>query len=160
MFGWFRHVRGVDPTRSSDLVTVARAEATARGDEYVDTGHLLLALCRLTERPGWRAIAACGLLPEQVRAAILRIQPPGLQWVYPGEIPLTPRVQQAMRLAADYAGHLGHPAVEPEHVLVACLGDPESLAYAVLVDLGVRPRHLGLAVVQEAGWPPPRTSSA
>ena len=86
MFGWFRHVRGVDPTRSSDVVTVARAEATARGDECVDTGHLLLALCRLTDRPGWRAIAACGFLPEQVRAAVLRMQSPGLQWVNPGDI--------------------------------------------------------------------------
>jgi ATP-dependent Clp protease ATP-binding subunit ClpC len=157
MFGWLRRDKFAALRQSPDLVMAARAEAADKRLDCVSTEHLLLALCRKTDRPAWRAIAACGLSMTQIEAALSRWQEPGSGEVPPEEMPITPTARRTMERAAEYARQLGHPTVSSEHVLIALLGDPETVAYAALTELGIRPNELGLAVVREAGWPIPDT---
>jgi ATP-dependent Clp protease ATP-binding subunit ClpC len=155
LFGWLRRDRYASLRRSPDLVTAARAEAADNGHEYVGTDHLLLALCRRTDSTTWRAVAAFSVSPWQVRAAVRRDVLPGLGEVSPEDMPLSPAADRAVQAAAEYARRLGHLAASEGHVLIALLADPESIAHAVLVGLGVNPRQLALAVARASGWPPP-----
>jgi ATP-dependent Clp protease ATP-binding subunit ClpB len=55
---------------------------------------------------------------------------------------LTMRSQAALEGARQQAAARNHQTVEPEHLLVALLGDPEGIVFALLHGLGVAPKVL------------------
>jgi ATP-dependent Clp protease ATP-binding subunit ClpB len=55
---------------------------------------------------------------------------------------LTLRSQAALEGARQQAVARNHQAIEPEHLLVALLGDPEGIVFALLHGLGVAPKVL------------------
>jgi ATP-dependent Clp protease ATP-binding subunit ClpB len=55
---------------------------------------------------------------------------------------LTMKSQAALEGARQQAGARSHQAIEPEHLLLALLSDPEGVVYPLLHDLGVAPRPL------------------
>jgi len=55
---------------------------------------------------------------------------------------LTMRSQAALEGARQQALARNHQAIEPEHLLVALLGDPEGIVFALLHGLGVAPKVL------------------
>jgi ATP-dependent Clp protease ATP-binding subunit ClpC len=141
--------------RSGDLMARARAEAVLLRHEYVGTEHLLLALCGLTNRPAWRALAACGVDQERLRSAVLAIVLPGPSpvGIVFGPLLITPAASRALRRATDLAQQLGRSKVQPEHILLAFLGEQQTVPFQILAGLGVDPRELTRAVVREASWP-------
>jgi ATP-dependent Clp protease ATP-binding subunit ClpB len=58
---------------------------------------------------------------------------------------LTEKAQEAVLAAQQAAGQSGHPQVEPEHLLVALVDQPEGIAPEVLRKLGLDPRELATA---------------
>src|SRR5688572_17585249 len=55
---------------------------------------------------------------------------------------LTIKARAALEGAHQQAIVRNHQQVEPEHVLVALLGDPEGVVYPLLHQLGVQPRSM------------------
>ena len=55
---------------------------------------------------------------------------------------LTLRSQAALEGARQQAVARSHQVIEPEHLLVALLGDPEGIVFALLHGLGVAPKVL------------------
>ena len=55
---------------------------------------------------------------------------------------LTMRSQAALEGARQQAVARNHQSIEPEHLLVALLGDPEGIVFALLHGLGVAPKVL------------------
>ena len=55
---------------------------------------------------------------------------------------LTLKSQEALRAATALAAHRHHQQIEPAHILVALLGDPEGVVYPLLQRIGQSPRGL------------------
>ena len=55
---------------------------------------------------------------------------------------LTLKSKAALEAARQQASARDHQAIEPEHLLVGLLGDPEGVVYPLLHKLGVAPRDL------------------
>src|SRR5437764_285441 len=145
--------RAGGPHSMDRLMDRARGEALKLGNEYVGTDHLLLALSGMTDRPAGRALAACGVDPHSLRAAVLTMTQPGSGAIAASKLVLTPRARLVLARAAACARQLGHDPVLPEHVLVSLLADPETVAFQALVSLAVKPLECGQAMAREAGWP-------
>jgi hypothetical protein len=132
---WRRHYterarRAVDA--SSDV---------ARGfqHDHIGTEHLLLALFGDPESVAAKVLAALGTDREAVTAAILQHAPRGARQGDLREaatLPMTQRETDTLSRAVDEARELGHDYVGTEHLLLALYGDPESVAAAVLAELG------------------------
>jgi hypothetical protein len=73
----------------------------------------------------------------------------------------TDRARSVLTNAIEQAKELGHPSVEPEHLLLAQYSQPESIAAVVLARLGVERDQVLAAVLERTprvdGAVPPRT---
>jgi ATP-dependent Clp protease ATP-binding subunit ClpC len=140
----------------ADLLRLAQAEAAAlREEDYVGTEHLLLAMIGLDDGPAARVLACFDVSRDRLMGALRQItrRRPGCS--PPGELALTLRARRALEKAGEFARELGEDRVGPEHVLLALLGDDETIALTALRSLGVVPRALGMGLIREAGWPEP-----
>ena len=155
MFAWLRPRKRLVHQTETGVLALAHAEAIAGDHEYIGTEHLLLALGRMPDSVAWRSLSERGIDLDPLRTAVHRLTQPGAGTPGEDRLPYTPSARAAMDRAERYARQLGHADIGPEHVLLGLLGEPESVAYAILVGLGVRPPELGTAVVRAAGWPAP-----
>lgn len=75
-----------------------------------------------------------------------------------GQAPLglTGTAAQVLSVAADQARELGHHFVQPEHLVLGLLGQPEELAAEVLTELGVAQQAARALVAQRLGTGTPR----
>ena len=53
---------------------------------------------------------------------------------------LTIKSQQALEAAHQQAAARNHQTIEPEHILVALLSDPDGIVYPLLTQLGIPPK--------------------
>lgn len=155
---------GVIPAHRLDpLIERARAETDRFNHLFAGTEHLLLALARSVRTPVteddwllWRIFGGLGLNPDQV---IHTVESMVGVWDDrpPAGIPLTPRAQQAIALAAEEARRLGAVTAGPEHLLPGLLHHDETIHFQVLSALGVDLDRARLEVAlggSEAGPPP------
>jgi ATP-dependent Clp protease ATP-binding subunit ClpC len=126
---------------SQKIMTLAQNEARQMNHDYVGTEHILLAL--LIERPG--ALSVLGVSAEAIRQEIDKLVTRGT--ISPGvtRIPLTPRSQHVIDSARLQAFVVGQPRIEPEHLLIGLMQEPDGVAHRVMRNLG-----LDLRQVEEA----------
>jgi hypothetical protein len=123
--------------RARDMLTFAQEEAIRFNHNYVGTEHLLMGLIRLDTGMGCRALVSMGVQLAQVKHAVESI-------VERDDSPiaeftgLTPRAKNAIELSVHEARLLGHNYVGTEHLLLGLASTDDSIAFAVLVSLGVR----------------------
>jgi len=121
--------------RARQSLSMAQEEARRMNHGYIGTEHLLLGLMREEEGIAARVLADLGLSVGQVRRAVERIvgrgehRPPGLQ--------LADQTKRVIELAVDEAKRLGHQYIGTEHLLLALVRVPDSMASAVLESLNV-----------------------
>src|SRR5687768_11874195 len=115
------------------ILSLARREARRLNHEYVGTEHLLLAL--LIDRP--LALAGLGVGAETVRGEIAKLVMRGPASVTQAELPLTPRVRRVLAHAEMEASILHQAAVEPDHLLLGLISEPDGVAGMVLRNLGL-----------------------
>src|SRR4051812_15721021 len=120
-----------DSTRLA--VAFARQEAEALGCGSVGTEHILLGLTRLQDPPGAALLAVLGAPPQAARDAAAALRPRA------GRTAVTPRCRAALQGALREARAMGDAKVEPEHVLLALLDDPDAGAARTLERLGIGP---------------------
>jgi hypothetical protein len=116
------------------VLSLAQREARQLGHEYVGTEHVLLSL--LIERPA--TTASLGVGADVVRAEIERLVTRGpAPEAESVELPLTPRAKRVVAHAHVEATSHGQKLVEPEHLLVGLIKEPDGVAGRVMRALGL-----------------------
>jgi hypothetical protein len=113
----------------------AEAEARAMRHGYIGQEHLLLALLGTEEGPVAAILGQFGVSAGKIREAVVALVPPGTR-VPEGELPLTPRLKQALRLAADEAATAGQSPPGAAHLLCGLLLEGTGVGAGVLQSLG------------------------
>jgi ATP-dependent Clp protease ATP-binding subunit ClpA len=131
--------------RARAVVMYAQEEARQLNHNYIGTEHILYGLCVDQEGMGARALAACGLDGEKVRAEIERRVGRGVE-APKGSIPFTPRAKKVLELALRQALKLGHNYIGTEHVLLGILAEGEGVAAQILMSATDVPTVVASAV--------------
>ena len=119
--------------QAQTILSLARREARRLNHEYVGTEHVLLAL--LIDRP--LALSGLGVGAQTVRDEIDKLVTRGPAPVTQAEIPLTPRAKRVLGHAETEARSLNQGAVEPDHLLLGLISEPDGVAGKVLRNLGL-----------------------
>jgi len=123
--------------KSQEAVAEAQAVAIRLGHQQVDVDHLFRALVeqeqglvpRLLERAGCDVRALASALDSEL-GKMPRVSGPGAQ---PGQIYVTPRMNEVMLAAQDLAKKMQDEYVSVEHVLLAILDKPGTGPSAVVL---------------------------
>lgn len=129
-------------------VTLAQEQARRLHHTSIGTEHLLLGLVQVSGGAASRALEACGVPAEVVRARIEEVVVPG-SGEPPDHMPFTPRAKQALEAAPGDAQSLGGEQVGAEHLLLG-IAEGQGIAARVLQQLGA-----GGDVVRRALLTPP-----
>jgi ATP-dependent Clp protease ATP-binding subunit ClpA len=122
--------------RARRAVIAARQEAIKRRNDRVLPEHLVLGMLHEQEGLAARAIAALGVSPEEVRAAVGAALPAAMpDDAISGHIPFDSRTMKVYELTLREALALGHNYIGTEHILLGLLEEEESLG--PLADLGI-----------------------
>ena len=125
--------------RAKRAVIAARQEAIKRRHDRVLPEHLILGMLHEQEGLAARAIAALGVSPEAVRAALGAVRPAVVMpaGVTPGHVPFDSRTLKVLELTLREALALGHNYIGTEHILLGLLEEEESLGGGTLAGLGI-----------------------
>ena len=125
--------------RARRAVIAARQEAIKRRHDRVLPEHLILGLLEEQEGLAARAIAALGVSPEAVRAALGAALPAVVipAGVTPGHVPFDSRTLKVLELTLREALALGHNYIGTEHILLGLLEEEESRGGGTLAGLGI-----------------------
>ena len=121
--------------KAFDVLQRAKEAVAKLGNEYIGTEHILLGLTLVQQSVAAKALEGQNVTYHQVMERICEMQGKKQKFYLP--LDMTPRAkrvverskQEAVRLAANYVG--------TEHILLALLREPDTLAITLLEDLGV-----------------------
>ncbi len=130
--------RPVDPIVHQSL-EAACGEASRLGHNFIGTEHVLLGLLKLAKGPFASALRTMGVDCDAARVEVERLVfpvPAHITTVFS----LTPRAQEALRLAAREAAALNHSRIGAEHLFLGLLLEGGGIAARALRNLGI---HIG-----------------
>jgi ATP-dependent Clp protease ATP-binding subunit ClpC len=113
----------------------AEQEANDLYSEYLGTEHLLLGLIREESGIAARIFKGHGVDLRRLRLEVGKINAPPPETVVPVPRPITPMAQRVLARATQEAGAQQH--VGTGHLLLGLLGDSETQAAQILMDLGL-----------------------
>lgn len=125
-----------------EVITLAGEESRRLGHEYTGTEHLLLGLLRHPAYVASGAPARLGLNADAVREAVANLVHRGPETAAMRQtttLPLTPRAQLAIQMAADEAANVSLPLAGPEHLMIGLVREPDGVAGRLLLGLGMDP---------------------
>jgi ATP-dependent Clp protease ATP-binding subunit ClpC len=129
--------------RAKDAILLSQEIARQLGERYVDTEHLLLAMVELPGSPVLDIFTLAGFDPVRakkfIREQVDRVGRLGLPAGYGSyeEIYITPTMKKVFDAALDIARQMKARSVDLEHLLLAFYEVPESMAYRILLKLGL-----------------------
>ena len=123
--------------RATQTLELARKEAERFNHNFVGTEHLLLGIIALGQGVAVNVLLHLGLDLDKARTEVEKQIGKGPGQIVPGTIPLTPRVNKVLRLAANEAKSLNHTYVGTEHILLGLLREGDGVAARVLKHLEV-----------------------
>jgi ATP-dependent Clp protease ATP-binding subunit ClpB len=142
--------------KSQQAISEAQAVAVRMGQQQVDAEHLLYALLtqeqglvpRILEKAGCNTETYLAEL-ERGLSKLPRVSGPGAQ---PGQVYVTPRLNEILVKAQDLAKHLKDEYVSVEHLFLAfCDEPPATLAGQVNKALGVDKNRILAALTEIRG---------
>jgi hypothetical protein len=131
--------------RGHRVIALARQESQHYRHAYVGTEHILLGLVGDSTGEVVGVLRTLGVDPAHIRQEIQGLIAPGPVAALAAERPLTPRANTALGIAAGEARVANQKQVEPVHLLLGLIREPDGVAGKVLVGLG-----LNLIEVREA----------
>jgi ATP-dependent Clp protease ATP-binding subunit ClpC len=137
-------------SRQSDkVIHLAHDIARERGDEYVGTEHVLLAIRREGMGLGSRVLEDRGVSVQRIDEQIARLIKSRMEdtWVF-GRLPGSPHFRNVVAKAIEEAGKMTAKEVGTEHLLLALLAETGSVAYNALIALGCRFDDVHKAVLE------------
>jgi ATP-dependent Clp protease ATP-binding subunit ClpC len=121
--------------RARQALSIAQEEARLLNHGYIGTEHLLLGLIREEEGIAARVLADMGVSLTDVRRAVERMVGRGERT--PSGLQLAEQTKRVIELAVDEAKRLEHRYIGTEHLLLALLRVPDSMAAAILEALNL-----------------------
>ncbi len=116
-------------------LSLAQEEARRLNHRYIGTEHLLLGLMREEKSEAARVLSELGLSIGQLRDAVERMVGTGDR--APTSLQLGDQTKRVIQLAIDESKKRGHDYIGTEHLLMALVRLPDSMAAAVLEGLNV-----------------------
>jgi ATP-dependent Clp protease ATP-binding subunit ClpC len=123
--------------RAKEAFILAHEEAARLHHDFIGTEHVLLGLMRLGRGVATNVLGRMGFDVQALRAEVEKQVAKGTAEKAPDPIPLTPRMKNALAIAATEAKALNHTYIGTEHVLLGLLRAEEGVASRVLRTLGV-----------------------
>jgi hypothetical protein len=133
-----------------EVVAQARQEAFELEHLNVGPEHILLALLRRQRDVAAQALNTLDVTFEQTRVQVAKSisQAAGFARSSPLQAPFTPRATWAFDRARGEASALGDAVVEPAHILLGLVGDPECPVVRILRDNNVDAEQVRVVVTQ------------
>ncbi len=138
--------------RARQAVILGQEEARELRHGFVGSEHILLGLLGESDGLAARVLGSFDVSLEAVRAQVTRIVAAGEEPVV-GEIPFTPRAEQALELALREALSLGHDYIRTEHLLLGLVRGVDGVGVRILRELGADPRAVRNAIRQMVARP-------
>ncbi len=138
--------------RAKDAILLSQEIARQLGERYVDTEHLLFAMVELPGSPILDVFTLAGYDPVRakkfIREQVDRVGRLGIPSSYAGyeEIYITPTMKKIFDAALDVARQMKAHSIDLEHLLLAFYEVPESMAYRILLKLGLEKEEAWKAV--------------
>ena len=121
--------------KAFDVLQRAKEAAAKLGNEYIGTEHILLGLTLVQQSVAAKALEGQNVTYHQVMERICEMQGEKLKFYLP--VDMTPRAKRVVERSKQEAVRLGANYVGTEHILLALLREPDTLAITLLEDLGV-----------------------
>lgn len=118
-----------------DVLQRAKEAAAKLGNEYIGTEHILLGLTLVQQSVAAKALEGQNVTYHQVMERICEMQGEKQKFYLP--LDMTPRAKRVVERSKQEAVRLGANYVGTEHILLALLREPDTLAITLLEDLGV-----------------------
>lgn len=121
--------------KAFDVLQRAKEAAAKLGNEYIGTEHILLGLTLVQQSVAAKAFEGQNVTYHQVMERICEMQGEKQKFYLP--LDMTPRAKRVVERSKQEAVRLGANYVGTEHILLALLREPDTLAITLLEDLGV-----------------------
>ena len=121
--------------KAFDVLQRAKEAAAKLGNEYIGTEHILLGLTLVQQSVAAKALEGQNVTYHQVMERICEMQGEKQKFYLP--LDMTPRAKRVVERSKQEAVRLGANYVGTEHILLALLREPDTLAITLLEDLGV-----------------------
>ena len=121
--------------KAFDVLQRAMEAAAKLGNEYIGTEHILLGLTLVQQSVAAKALEGQNVTYHQVMERICEMQGEKQKFYLP--LDMTPRAKRVVERSKQEAVRLGANYVGTEHILLALLREPDTLAITLLEDLGV-----------------------
>ena len=121
--------------KAFDVLQRAKEAAAKLGNEYIGTDHILLGLTLVQQSVAAKALEGQNVTYHQVMERICEMQGKKQKFYLP--LDMTPRAKRVVERSKQEAVRLGANYVGTEHILLALLREPDTLAITLLEDLGV-----------------------
>ena len=121
--------------KAFDVLQRAKEAAAKLGNEYIGTELILLGLTLVQQSVAAKALEGQNVTYHQVMERICEMQGEKQKFYLP--LDMTPRAKRVVERSKQEAVRLGANYVGTEHILLALLREPDTLAITLLEDLGV-----------------------
>jgi ATP-dependent Clp protease ATP-binding subunit ClpC len=124
--------------RAKDVIELARREANELRHDHVGTEHVLLGILREGGGIATRLTELLHLKVNQVRKGVAMLNAPAAHgWVSQSQLPFSPRLRQAIKVAEETVQRLGQEGVGIAHLFLGLIEDPEAKGALLLINLGL-----------------------
>jgi ATP-dependent Clp protease ATP-binding subunit ClpA len=123
--------------RSRKVMQLANQEARRFNHEYIGTEHILLGLVKEGCGVGAKILEGLGVDMQKVRFQTEKIVGSAPDHIIIGNLPFNEDAMTVIDQSGRQAYVLNHKYVGTEHILLAISSCPSSIAYKILVALGV-----------------------
>lgn len=132
---------------SQEVLKLAEEEAKRLNQNFVGTGHLLLALVKKTPTMASIALGNLGLnlanAPLEIEASINE-QPD----IEPAEVGLSSAVKKTIELSLIETKNMGSREVQPEHILLGLIRHDKGLAANFLKNIGINTERIYIELIR------------
>ena len=124
--------------RVQSVIRFARQEAARLGHDHISTGHLLLGLIREGEGAAIVILENANVDLEEMKAELeSMMENKGRTSFVIGQLQLTNRANNALRLADEESQNMGDEYVGTEHLLIGIIREREGVASKALAKFGI-----------------------
>jgi len=131
---------------AQDILAASETEARHMHNDYISTGHLLIALAKKKNTASnimKKAGANLGRIQKDLKALLKKEHA-----VEGGGVGLTPAVKEAIQISIDEAKKLGSEEVLSEHVLLGLMRANDGIAANQLRNLGITPEIVYAEIIR------------